>query len=153
MDTVTYPSPAVRETLSARFIPVHLNTVNASAAVQRAMAEFHMLWTPTLIWLDPHGVEIRRQVGYLPPEHFLAELQFVEAQAYLLHGEQAAAASGFRAAFERGPTTPTAPEALYWAGVAGYRASGTFEALTGPWHELKEKFPDSSWWTRASFIG
>ena len=42
---------------------------------------------------------------------------------------------------------------MYWSGVTAYKRDNNADSLMKFWKDLKEKFPDSPWWTRASFIG
>ncbi len=149
MDTVTYPHPKVREALS-RLVAVHYNTAQPDAETRRRMREARMLFTPTLIWFDHHGIEVRREVGYLEPRHLIGAQRLAEGMAALLHGQFAEALGHFLRVEEEAGDTAAAPEALYWAGVAALR-EGSREDFLGHWRRLHERFPDSHWWSRASF--
>lgn len=151
MDAVTYPTPDVANRLNNDFVPVHLNTAEPTDAVKQAMRDHRMMWTPLFLWFDHHGFELRRQVGYLEPDHFLAELQFAKGMAALRHGQHEAAGRLFHEIADQHGNTPTAPEALYWAGVAGV-FGGSKDKLTAAWQELRKRHPDNTWWSRASFI-
>jgi hypothetical protein len=150
MDTVTYPDTRVEAALAADFRPLRLNLAQADGPAQGLAREFRVLWTPTLVFLEPHRIEVRRTVGFLPPDEFLAELGMARGMAALLRADYAEAFVRFRAVAEA-PITSAAPEALYWAGVAGYRRDGTRDELHRQWRQLRDRFPDSGWWTRASF--
>jgi hypothetical protein len=152
MDTVTYPDEAVAAEVRERFVAVHVNVREAGPRERELAREFRQTWTPTLVFLDPHRIELRRGVGYLPPGEFLPELRFVRGYAALFRGEAGQAFELFRALAEEHPRAAVAPEALYWAAVAGYRRSGEREELRRGWTLLRERYPDSPWWTRASFI-
>ncbi len=151
MDAVTYPHPQVIENLERDFVPVQFNVAEPDEETRRQMRHWRTLWTPTCIWTDHHGIELRRQVGYLRPEEFLAQLAFVRGMAELLHGQYAQAQEAFRAAADGYPTTSVAPEALYYAGVAWLR-QGSRDDFRKTWWELKDRYPASTWWDRASFI-
>jgi TolA-binding protein len=49
--------------------------------------------------------------------------------------------------------TETAPEALYWAGVAHYKATGDASALADTSRQFRERYQDSSWAKKASVWG
>lgn len=151
MDAVTYPHAQVIEALNQDFVSVQLNTADPDEETKRQMRQWRMLWTPTSIWTDHHGVELRRQVGYLKPEEFLAQLVFVGATAQLLHGQFKGAQEAFQNTADSYPDACVAPEALYYAGVAWLR-QGSRDGFRKTWIELKERYPTSTWWDRASFI-
>jgi hypothetical protein len=44
------------------------------------------------------------------------------------------------------------PEALYWSAVADYKSTNDGNRLVAGWSRLLDKFPDSEWGKRASFI-
>jgi hypothetical protein len=151
MDTVTYPNESVAAYLNEHFVCAKFNTAQPEA-VKEVTRQFRALWTPTFVFLDHHGIEVRRVVGYLPPEEFLPELEMARANALLLNGKAGEAFTLFRHVAEQHGGAAVAPEALYYAGVAGYRRDGTPTELQAQWTILKEQHPDSTWWTRASFI-
>lgn len=51
------------------------------------MRRFRQLWTPTLIFLDHHQIELRRLVGYVPPEEFVAQVAMAIGMTHVFHGE------------------------------------------------------------------
>lgn len=55
-----------------------------------------------------------------------------------------------RGVVERFPTTDAAPEALYWAGVARYKATDDGTTLGETGRALAERYPDSPWAKKAS---
>lgn len=152
MDAVTYPQAQVVDELNKHFVPVHFNAAEAGPRITELARQFRQVWTPTFVFLDPHGIELRRFVGYMPPEEFLAELGFVRGYAALFRGDTAAAFQILRTVVEQHPGAAVAPEALYWAGVAAYRRDGKPDELRRQWAELQERYPHSIWWKRASFI-
>lgn len=152
MDTVTYPDAAVIATVKDYFAPVRLNTADPGPAEKDLLRRSRFVWTPTLIFLDHHEIEVRRSVGFLPPADFLAELALARAMAALLHGQFAESFQVLRHIVAENGAAAAAPEALYWAGVAGYRRDGKPDELRVQWQELRQRFPDSVWWTKASFV-
>jgi hypothetical protein len=153
MDTVTYPDARVAGEINAYFVPAHFNTVDpAPDKVKHLAREFRQVWTPTFVFLDPHRIEVRRTVGYLPPDEFIPELGMARGAAAIVHAEYPQAFDLFRSVATQWPHAAVAPEALYWAGVSAYRRDGKADGLRQQWNELHERYPNSTWWTRASFI-
>jgi len=56
----------------------------------------------------------------------------------------------YRKIVEELPNTDAAPEALYWAGVAKYKASGNAAALGETAQQFKKKYAQSAWAKKAS---
>lgn len=100
--------------------------------------------------LEPHGKERYRFVGYLPIEHFLARLRLGVARAAFSRGHYEDAKRAFGEVSSLHPATTAAPEALYWAGVSGYKVTRAPEELRQCGKLLKEKYPDSEWAMKAS---
>ena len=111
---------------------------------------FGVQWTPTLVFFDPQGKEVYRFEGYLPPEEFLARLELGLGKAAFARKDFAAAERQFRGIVERLASTAAAAEALYWAGVARYKASGDAKALQETAAQFKERYRDSEWAKKAS---
>lgn len=149
MGAVTYPDPKVERLIEQHFIPVQFNVVEQPAV----MDQFNAPWTPTIIIQDPEGREHRRSAGYLDPARFLGEVSlgwlkdaidrrdFKEAQARV---------SEVLSLTKDDPARE--PEALYWAAVAGFKASGDSQQLLQGWNALLRDFPQSEWARRAEFI-
>ena len=57
--------------ISENFVPVKIHIKEQPETFKR----FGVQWTPTLLVLDPDGIERYRFEGYLPQEEFLAHLQ------------------------------------------------------------------------------
>src|SRR5690625_2591078 len=115
MDTVTYPDAAVQQALSEHAVPAHFNTVEPDRQTKQLMRRFRQVWTPTLIFLDHHEIELRRQVGYVPPEDFVAEVGLAVGMAHIMHAQFDKAFHQFRAVREHHPEREAGAEALYWA--------------------------------------
>jgi hypothetical protein len=146
---VTYPNAQVQEAIAQRFVACKIDTSDdANAALVR---RFHQAWTPDVRVLDAEGTELYRWNGYLPPYEFLAQLLVGEGQAWLRLGESERAAVVFAAVTEQHPTAACAPEALYFLGVARYKASHEAKELVAAWHALKSRYPESTWRVRQSF--
>lgn len=152
MDTVTYPNAAVQQMFGDHVIGVKFNTGELDEQTKTLMRRFRQVWTPTLIFLDHHEIELRRQVGFVPAEELVADIGMAIGMAHLYHAQFDKAFDRFRAQSEQHADQDAGAEALYWAGVAALRRDGNADGLLVQWNELKEKYPHSSWWTKASFI-
>jgi len=111
---------------------------------------FGAQWTPTVIIADPHGTERYRFEGFLPADEFLPQIQFGLAKAAFAAGDFARAESLFRTVVDEHPQADIAPEALYWAGVAKYKASGDAAALAATASAFQSRYTDSVWAKKAS---
>lgn len=150
MSAVTYSDAQVIETITARFVPVQINTQEAVGLpmVQR----FYQVWTPDLRVASPEGVDLAHWNGYLPPAEFLPQLLVAHAQALLrLHDEPGAAAI-YREVLEHFPTSAVAPEAQYFFAVSAYKHSHKASDLLDNWRQLQTRYPASIWRVKQSFI-
>lgn len=146
LEAATYPDGAVGRALAERFVPVKLDVT-----VQRELArQFRVLWTPTLVVVHPAGIVTRETIGFLPPAELLAELELAEALVELRSARAAAARDRLHALRERGDGRHVAAEALFWEGIATYRASGNKEDLWPAWREIVARYPGSSWAVRTA---
>jgi len=148
MDAVTYPNEDVTNLINAGFLSCKVDITNEDNA--KIIQKYGVIWTPTFIFLTPDGRQLRRNTGYYPIPSFLAELHIamgfvsMDAQQYAeayQHFEQAASME-----------SQVQPEAMYYMGVAAYRRDHDPAGLLSNWRELHAKYPDSIWWTKASFI-
>ncbi|MGH9367328.1 MAG: hypothetical protein ACRD3M_06615 [Thermoanaerobaculia bacterium] len=150
MRAVTYASPPVTQLLAGSFVCLRVDEREEAESTRELLRAYRLLWTPGFVFLDYRGGELRRLVGYRPPEDFLPELCFVLGLFETLHGRHGEAYARLREAAERRPEGPLAPEALYWAGIAAFRRDGRrFEVLRREWEQIRARYPDSAWWKRA----
>jgi hypothetical protein len=111
---------------------------------------FNAQWTPTVLVLDPKGTERHRFEGYLPAPEFLAQLRLGLAHAARARNDFAEAERLYRELADDPAVADVAPEALYWAGVSKYKATGDPSALGETAAAFKSRFTDSPWATKAS---
>lgn len=153
MDTVTYPDPTVAAELEQHFSPLKIDMLARHPDFKEASGATKVIWAPTMIFTDAKGRELRRWVGWLPPEHFRAELAFVRATAEFQNVKFEGARDGFARVVEEFPTAPLKPEALYWLGIAGFLAGGKdFAHLSEVWGRLARDHSDTQWGIHASVI-
>ena len=153
MDAVTYPDPKVARLIGESFVPVQVDITKEDPQIGLLIDRFNQMWTPTVIVLDENGKELRRTVGYTPPEDFIPELLLGLAMVKMHKKDYAGAHEMAQRVVSEYPNSNDAAEAMYWSGVTAYKRDNNPEGLTKYWKQLKEKFPDSPWWTKASFIG
>lgn len=144
-----YPNERVAQFINGNFVPIKIHIKEN----KDAFARFGAQWTPTLIVLDPEGKERYRFEGFLPPDDFLAQLEMGLARTAFEHGQFEEAERRYREIAQKYPKSEAAPEALYWAGVAKYKATNDPAPLGQAARELKAQYPESSWAKKASVWG
>lgn len=149
---VTYPDPLVREHLPRHFVLLKYDTTRPNEWFRRLNGAYGHFWHPNIVVLDHHLIEARRFIGYLPPEEYLPQVEVGRALVALYHRRAAEALELLDATVARWPGAHVAAEALYWAGVAAYRAKGGLPVLAGRWVELARRFPGSVWALRADCL-
>ncbi len=117
---------------------------------KRLGERFSAQWTPTILELDPDGVERHRIEGFLPADDFLAQLMLGLGHATFKREDWKEAERRFREVLERFPEGDAAPEALYWAGVARYKGSHDAAALEETAKAFARRYTDTSWAKKAS---
>ena len=152
MDAVTYPDSRVADTLEQNFVPVKLTVAEGNRPTEEAMDRYNVVWTPTMIVLDETGKEVRRSVGWLPPDEMVAELHMGLGAYYLVKKQYDRAFDCFQRVVREAQNSRQVPEAIYWSGMARYEKDHDPSGLMEYWHELRDRFPDSEWWRKASFI-
>ena len=143
-----YPDPRVTAFITENFIPVRLHVKDNAKAFERFGAQ----WTPTVLIDDPDGKERHRIEGFLPADAFLAQLQLGLAR-YAFNANDWKNAEQYYERVAEGSDEETAPEAMYWAGVARYKGTDDPSHLGATHKRLSEKYPNSSWAKKASVWG
>jgi hypothetical protein len=141
-----YPSGSVASFVTRNFVPVRAHVKEQPAAFERFGAQ----WTPTLIVLDPDGVERHRIEGFLPADDLVAQLRLGLAHAARARGEFADAERRYGELADDPSAGDAAPEALYWAGVSRYKGSGDASALTDTARQFQARFTGTPWAKRAA---
>jgi len=120
--------------------------VPLSAHIKEHPAYFHRfdaLWTPSVVILDPNGVERFRLEGYLPKDEFRAQLELGLARVAFMGKHWSDAEQRYAAVLEKYPQSKSAPEALYWKGVSHYKATNDHTVLSELPGQFREQYPDS----------
>ena len=128
------------------------NFVAVGSHIKENAPNFHrfgVLWTPTVLIMDPNGVERVRSEGYVPKPEFRAWLEMGLARLSFLEMKWDEAELKYHGVFEGFPQTLAAPEAIYWRGVSRYK-KGDHAALKQTADILAEKYPGNLWAAKAS---
>jgi thioredoxin-like negative regulator of GroEL len=141
-----YPDPRVERLITDNFIPVKVHIKEKPEVFQR----FGVQWTPTVQVLDPDGSKRHQFEGFLPADDFLAQLLLGLAHSAFARQDWTRAEELYRKIVEELPNTDAAPEALYWAGVAKYKASGNAAALGETAQQFKNNYTQTAWAKKAS---
>jgi len=153
MDTVTYPDDAVAGYLDRHFESLKIDLLARHPDFKQVIGNTKVLWSPVLLFRDATGRELRRTVGWLPPESFLAEMRFARALGEVARTRFDEARALFDEIVEQHGDTPVAPEALYWQGIVRFLAGKRdLPALRESWSRLVERYPQSVFATHASVI-
>jgi hypothetical protein len=131
--------------IAENFIPVKIHIKENKEAFNR----FGATWTPTLIVMDPAGVERHRMEGFLPRDEFLPQLEFGLGKTDMAQNQFAEAEQRFRKIERDNPRSAIAPEALYWAGVAKYKGANDPGALKETANALRSHYAGSVWAKKA----
>ena len=145
-----YSDPRVAEFIQQHFTPVRAHVRDNADAFKRLGARFNAQWTPTTLIVDSDGQERHRIEGFLPADDLLAQLTLGLAQSAFARGRFAEAEPLFRGVVDQYPNTEAAPEALYWAGVSRYKASGEASALGDTARAFSTRYTGTSWAKKAS---
>jgi tetratricopeptide repeat protein len=145
-----YPDPRVADFINERFVPVRLHVKDQHEDFQRIGGQFGAQWTPTILIVDDGGEERFRIEGFLPADDFLGQLMLGTARAAFDRKDYATAERLYREVVDRFPQTEAAAEALYWTGVAKYRATNDPSALNDTARAFQQRYQSTSWAKKAS---
>lgn len=132
------------------FVPVRVHVREQAEDFRRLGERFGAEWTPTILMLDPSGVERHRMEGFLPADDFLAQLGLGLGRIHFSAGRFEDAENQFRQVVERHPRADGAPEALYWEGVARYKRTNDPTALADTASAFQKSYTDTTWAKKAS---
>lgn len=144
MDAVSYPDSTVAEFINENLIPLRIKT-----DVEPYISDFKLRWTPTLIILDPKGVERQRTIGFLQPVELIPALLLGIAKVDFDMGCYAIAIERLERIITDHSTCGVAPEAVYYRGVARYKQEGSPQPLKDAYEELNKDYPGDVWTRRS----
>jgi len=145
MDAVTYPDKSVTEFINSNMIPVRVRSDHKPLS-----EDFKVKWTPALITLDMDGTERHRTVGFMAPEELIPSLMLGIGKAHLERGEFSQAIPRFEMLVSKYAKSGSAPEAVFYLGVAQYQSTHEPKFLKKAYDQLAAKYPKSEWTKRAS---
>ncbi|MDQ6886173.1 MAG: thioredoxin [Gemmatimonadota bacterium] len=145
-----YPDERVSRFITKSFIPARVHVKDQAADFQRFGERYGAQWTPTILEIDPDGVERHRIEGFLPADDFLAQLTLGLGHAAFKRQDWSESEKYFRDIPDQFPESEAAPEALYWAGVSRYKSSKDATALRDTAKALSGRYQGSSWAKKAS---
>lgn len=145
-----WPDERVVRFVTQHFLPARVHVKQDPEAFKRYAERYSAPWTPTILELDAGGVERHRVEGFLPADDLLAQLMLGMAHLAFQQERWADAEGRFQEIVERLPRTDAAPEALYWAGVTRYKATGDAAALNDTARAFTQQYQDSTWAKKAS---
>ena len=148
-----WPDEQVVRFVNENFIAARVHVKQNPDAFKRYSERYKVPWTPTILLSDSEGVEHHRIEGFLPAEDLLAQLMLGRARIAFDEQRWPEAERRFREIVDRLPRSDSAAEALYWAGVTPYKATGNPASLKGTAQAFKERYQDSPWAKKASVWG
>ena len=101
------------------------------------------MWTPSVLIMDPNGVERYRIEGYLPVDEFRAQLLLGLGRVAFMSKDWAEAERQYAAVLEQYPNTKSAADALYWKGVSHYKLTNDHTVLGELPEQFRQRYPDS----------
>jgi tetratricopeptide (TPR) repeat protein len=145
-----YPDPRVASFIDEHFVPVRVHVRDQADEFKRLGAKYSAQWTPAILVTDSTGEERHRIEGFLPVTDFLAQLALGLGHAAFARSDFAEAERWFRHVVEQYPQTDAAPEALYWTGVARYKATGDAAPLRETAQQFRQRYQETGWAKKAS---
>ena len=145
-----YPDERVGKFITEHFIPARVHVREQAEDFQRFGDLYGAHWTPTILELDPDGTEQHRIEGFLEADDLLAQLTLGLGRSAFKAKRWQDAERHFREVLDRYAGSDSAAEALYWAGVSRYRASGEASALAATAAAFDTRYTDSVWAKKAS---
>ncbi len=145
-----WPHRRIVELVTDELIPVRVHVRDHAEEFRRLADRYDAHWTPMILMLDSSGEERHRVEGFLPVEDLVPQLEFGLARLAFSRGDFEDAEKRFRHVVEDAPGSDVAPEALYWAGVARYKATDDAKALADPAAAFHDRYQDTTWAKKAS---
>ncbi len=148
-----WPDQRVVSLVTGNYLPARVHVKEQAADFKRFGAIYGAYWTPTILMLDPEGLERHRIEGFLPLDDFLSEVWLGLGHIAFAAGAYRDAEGRFEEVLRRLPSSEGAPAAQYWAGVSRYKASGDAKDLVATAAAFKNRYQDSVWAKKASVWG
>ncbi|HET6516542.1 MAG TPA: hypothetical protein VFG09_15420 [Thermodesulfovibrionales bacterium] len=114
---------------------------------------FDVLWTPSVLIMDPQGKERVRNEGYLPRVEFQAWIEMSLARLAFVAKKWSEAEERFDGIVRRYPDSGVAAYSVYWRGASRYKKTRDHKDLSAVNGEFKHRYQDSTWAKKASVWG
>lgn len=138
---MTYPDAEISAYIAANFVALKLMLDNREHwPIFRAN---HIIWTPTVGFMDRNGNLHYDSPAFLPPDEFLTVLRIGRARCLMAWTRSAEAAGELETAAS--VENAVTPEALYWLGVAHFLTRRDSASMWEPWDKLVLHYPESVW--------
>lgn len=144
MDAVSYPNPKVIEVIESMVIPLQIQ----SDALPYAQ-DYNIQWTPNLLILDSKGRERHRTVGFLPAVELVSSILLGVGKARFDMSRFEEAISAFHQVINEYGYSSSAPEAVFYRGVALYKSTHEVKHLKDAYLTLQNRYGESAWAKRA----
>lgn len=144
MGAVTYPNQKVIDFLNNRLVPLQLLS-NAEPYA----GDYGVKWTPNLLIIDAEGKIYQRAVGFFPPVEFIPWLLLGIGKAFFGKDRFEEALECFETVITEYSYSSSAPEAVFFRGVAQYKSTHQVDGLKNAYRLLQEKYHGSEWAGRA----
>jgi TolA-binding protein len=145
-----YSDDRVARFITENFLPARVHVKDDPAEFQRFGEKYEAHWTPTILELDSDGAERHRIEGFLEKDDFLAQLKLGLGKGAFKGGKWSDAERWFNEVVKEHPSSDAAAEALYWAGVSRYKATGEARWLGETATAFGKQYTDSTWAKKAS---
>jgi hypothetical protein len=145
-----WPDERVARFVNEHFLAARVHPQKNPDDFKKYGERYSAQWTPIVLLLDSDRVEHFRLEGFLPADDFLGHLMLGWARMAFDAGQWAEAEARYREIVARLPNTEAAAEALYWAGVAPYKATGNPASLKATGEAFKQQYRNSPWAKKAS---
>jgi hypothetical protein len=141
MGAVTYPDASVSNYIAEHFVSLEVSMgVRENWPIFRAN---HIIWTPSVGFMDRNGAMHHMSPGFLPPGEMLSALRIGRARCLMAWMRSAEAIVELQAAADQGDAM--APEALWWLAAAYFLERRDSTRMYEVWEKLLEVYPDSPW--------
>jgi tetratricopeptide (TPR) repeat protein len=144
MDAVTYPNAKVIDFITEKLIPLQLKS-NAEPYA----SNYRIKWTPSLLVIDADGVEHFRITGFLPAVELIPSLVLGIGKANFDKDQFKEALECFDRVIAEYPYSSSAPEAVFFQGVAGYKSTHQPWHLKDAYNQLQARYHYSEWARKA----
>ncbi|MHC1729958.1 MAG: hypothetical protein AB9866_28825 [Syntrophobacteraceae bacterium] len=144
MDAVTYPNPKVIDFLQNKVVPLQLRS-----DAQPYAADYCIKWTPSLLIIDGEGKEHYRTTGFFSAVDLLPSLMLGIGKGCFDNDLFNEAIECFDNLIAEYSYSCSAPEAVFFRGVALYKSTHQVKHLKQMYRTLQDDYPNSAWAKRA----